>query len=277
MKLSEINPFLRFAELQPSVMSSAPFKCSYDYRLFYILDGNAELVLADRTVDLTGGTLLYFRPGTPYYFNGKVKVIVLNFDLTRDHAHVTEPARPRGLSEFSHGDIIENEPPAELSALIAVQNAFEIEEKLQQCITHFRFPTAVSDAITSALIKEILCHAVQNSAKAPNELPEAVRKIIEYIRNNYDKELGNETISAVFGYHSFYLNRMFKKHTGLTLHQAVLKERVRIAKRLLGNTALSVEEIVKEAGFSDRVQLCGTFKKETGMTPTEYRKSKQRA
>ena len=41
MKLCDINPFLRYAELQPSVMSSAPLSCSYDYRIFYILEGNA--------------------------------------------------------------------------------------------------------------------------------------------------------------------------------------------------------------------------------------------
>ena len=34
MRLLDINPFLRYAELQPSVLSSVPFCQAYDYRLF---------------------------------------------------------------------------------------------------------------------------------------------------------------------------------------------------------------------------------------------------
>ena len=84
MKLCDLNPFMRYAALQPSVMSKAPLSCAYDYRIFYILEGEARLILEQNYLDLAPGTLLYFRPGTPYYFDGKVKVIVLNFDLTRN-------------------------------------------------------------------------------------------------------------------------------------------------------------------------------------------------
>ena len=72
MELCDINPFLRYAELQPSVMSSAPLSCSYDYRIFYILEGEADLVFTDKTLPLSAGMLIYFRPETPYYFNGNV-------------------------------------------------------------------------------------------------------------------------------------------------------------------------------------------------------------
>ena len=83
MLLSNINPFMRYAELQLTVMSSAPLSCSYDYRIFYVLqvDGAGELVLKDKSVKLSVGTLIYLRPETPYYFDGKVKVIVVNFDI----------------------------------------------------------------------------------------------------------------------------------------------------------------------------------------------------
>ena len=95
MELCEINPFLRYAELQPSVLSSAPLSCSYDYRIFYIVEGTARLVLSNRSLPLSAGMLLYFRPGTPYYFDGKIKVIVLNFDLTRRHTNIkTLPPPP---------------------------------------------------------------------------------------------------------------------------------------------------------------------------------------
>jgi len=275
MQLCDINPYMRYAELQPSVMSSAPLSCSYDYRLFYILEGNAEFVMEDRSLPLTPGTLLYFRPGTPYYFEGKVKVIVLNFDMTRRKSDQTKPISPsRDVASFDPLLVFENKPPQELERLILVPHAEDVENKMQECLLHYRYPTPFSDAATSAIIKELLCYAVQNANHHAKELPELVQRITLYIQQNYDRELSNEQISAEFGYHSFYLNRIFKAGTGITIHQAVLAERMRIAKRLLRHTKLSIHEIASEVGFADRSQFCTAFRKQIGRTPTEYRNRK---
>ena len=276
MILSDLNPFVRFAELQPSVISKAPLKCAYDHRIFYIIDGNARLILENAEHPLGAGTLLYLPSGMPYYFDGNVKVLVFNFDLTRQHSERSSAMRPTPLALFSCEDILETDLPCELESCIIVRNAFDLEQRLQECITSFKFSTAVSDALTSAIIKEALCFAVQNTDTESQKIPETVEKVVEYIRNNYDSPLGNDEISSEFGYHSFYLNRLFKQHTGMTLHQALRKERVTIAKRLLSNTDLGIEEIAREAGFGDRIQFSTTFRKSTGLTPTKYRSKKQK-
>lgn len=275
MELCDINPFMRAAELQPSVTSSAPLGCAYDYRIFYILDRKATLVMADRSIALEPGVLVYLRPGTPYYFEGKVKIIVLNFDMTRKQAHRKEPRSPsKDLASFDAAEIFENDPPAELAELIVIPQAFEMEPKLQECVQHRRYPDPFSDAVTSALIKDILCCIVQRAAGRQEKQPEIVQQIQMFIQKNSDRPISNDMISAEFGYHSFYLNRLFKKSTGLTLHQAVLMEKMNIAGQLLRETELSVEVVAAEAGYSDRSQFCTAFKKHTGYTPTEYRQKK---
>ncbi len=276
MQLSDINPFMRFAELQPSVVSKAPLKCAYDHRIFYVIDGNARLILEDTEHALGAGALLYLRSGTPYYFDGNVKVLVFNFDLARTCEEKKAAMRPKPRHSFKPELIIESDVPPELDSYIIVRKAFEVETRLQECITNFRFPTAVSDALTSAIIKEVLCYAVQNTDSVSKKIPDTVERVAEYIRSNYDKRITNESISAEFGYHSFYLNRIFKEYTGMTLHQAVIKERVTIAKRLLQNTDIAIEAIAREAGFSDRIQFSTTFRKSVGLTPTEYRNKKQK-
>ncbi len=276
MQLSDVNPFMRFAELQPSVISKAPLKYAYDHRIFYVIDGNARLILEDAEHDLGAGALLYLRSGTPYYFDGNVKVLVFNFDLTRANEEQRAAMRPKPQHSFKPDNILENDVPKELESYIIARKAFEVEARLQECITNFRFPTAVSDTLTSAIIKEVLCYAVQNTDAVSKKRPDIVEKVAEYIRSNYDKDITNDTISAQFGYHSFYLNRVFKEHTGMTLHQAVIKERVTIAKRLLQNTDIAIEAIAREAGFSDRIQFATTFRKCIGLTPTEYRNKKQK-
>ena len=273
MKLCDINPFMRYAELQPSVMSTAPLSCSYDYRIFYIIEGNATLVLSDKTVPLSAGMLLYFRPGTPYYFDGDVKIIVLNFDMTRNQSDKKKPLPPsKSVDVFNEELIFENDPPAELNELVAIEKAFDIERKMQDCLLHYCYPTPFSDAFTSAIIKDILCYIAQNSIANEDELPKIVQKITLYIQQNYDKEISNTQISNEFGYHSYYLNRVFKKSTGTTIHQAVIHEKIRVAKRLLKETDLSIGSIAAEVGFPDRAQFCTTFRKHTGRTPMEYKK-----
>lgn len=276
MQLCNINPFMRYAELQPSVMSSAPFKCAYDHRIFYILDGEATLVFTDRQLELASDTLVFFKSGIPYYFDGKVKVIVIDLDLCRESSEKRRPLHVVLPETFDSSGILEEDLPEGVDDVIIVTGAYEIKPRLEECISAFRSPTEYSDAMTSAILKEIFCYAVQNANDKTKRPPEIIGRTEEYIRSNYDKDLSNEIIASEFGYHPFYLNRIFKKHTGQTLHKALIGERIKIAKMLLRNTSLSVEEISEESGFGDRTSFCTTFKKTVGISPSEYR-SKKRA
>ena len=276
MLLSDINPYMRYAELQPSVLSSAPFSCAYDHRLFYILDGVAELALTSQRVPLCRGMLIYLRPGVPYYFDGKVKVIVLNFDLTRANSHISKPMPPaRADGDFCPESILEADAPNELRDAIIIRDAFDIEDRMHECLLHYTYPTHVSDAATSAIIKELLAYGAKSSKNEPMRLPELAQRIMLFIRQNYDRDITNDTVAAALGYHSFYLNRMFKKSTGTTIRQAIIAERIRIAKRLLRDTELAISAVAIESGFSDRSQFCTAFRKHTGKTPNEYRTYKR--
>ena len=276
MKLCDINPFLRYAELQPSVLSCPPLSCSYDYRIFYILEGEADLVFAERTVPVRDGMLIYFRPETPYYFDGNVKVIVLNFDMTRLQSNKKTPLSPsKTVFDFDRSMVFENDPPEELSGVIIIEKAFDIEEKLKNCLLQYNYPSAFSDGFTSAILKDILCFIAQKHHTKASELPPLVQKTMLYIQQNYDKDIDNSRISAELGYHSYYLNRMFKKHTGITMHQALIKERMRVSAQLLTATDLSIGSIALTVGYADHTRFCTAFKAYMGTTPLKYRKNRQ--
>jgi YesN/AraC family two-component response regulator len=95
--------------------------------------------------------------------------------------------------------------------------------------------------------------------------------VINYIKNNYTEKISNAQIAEKFGYNPLYLNRIFKGDTGMTLHKYILKERVTLAKQLLKNTTLSVEEIGADCGFANQTHFCTAFKTVTGKSPTAYR------
>ncbi len=275
MQLCDINPFMRYAGLQPSVLSTRPTCLSYDYRIFYIMEGSGDFVCSGERHPISAGTLVYFRPETPYYFDGKVKVIVLNFDMTRAHSDKKAPSPPsNSIETFDKEAVVENEPPVELQEAVILEKAFEIEGKLQECLFRYSYPKSYSDAFTSAILKEILCYIVQRANPKAQETSETVQKIMLYISQNYDREISNTEISRELGYHSFYLNRIFKKDTGITIHRAVINEKMKVAKRLLLETDISIKAVAEETGFPDRARFCTAFKKHTGYTPLEYRKGK---
>ncbi|MBR2339896.1 MAG: AraC family transcriptional regulator [Clostridia bacterium] len=276
MTLAEINPYLRYAELQPSVMSQPPHALSYDYRLFYVLSGPVNLVLEDRAILLHTGSAVYLRPATPYYFDKKVKIMVLNFDMSRDNASKKKALRPSVADSFDSSKIFENDPPDELSETLVAHNAYSLEPLFEECVAGMGASEELADAHTSATVKRILCYMLGETMGAADGAGALAGRVMLYIKKNYDKDITNKKIASALGYHSYYLNSVFKQNTGMTIHQRLISERISVAKKLLANTNLSVEEISLEVGFFDRGQLCTVFKKKTGKTPLEYRRARKK-
>ena len=271
MLLSDINPFMSFAQLQQILEMSGVTRAAYDHRLFYILDGSAELIMGDERTELEKGAVLFLRSGQPYELSGKIKIIVLNFDLTREHTDISEAIPPSPQRSFEPSLVLEKEIPRELLAPVTVKHAIETEALFQKCVTEFDFGDRYSDANTSALIKQILCTLLELNGREPRKSNETVRQVMLYIRANFDRELTNTEIASVFGYHPFYLNRIFKESTGKTLHRVLTETRVENAKALLTQSELPIENVCWLSGFGDRTQFATVFKRYVGITPSEYR------
>jgi len=277
MKLSDINPFLRYAELQLSILSSAPLSCAYDFRIFYVISNKTHLVLKDERLSLSAGDLVFLRPGTPYYFEEKVQTIVLNFDLTRAHSNIKEPRRPSHLDAFDYGSIIENDAPEELCETIHIKRAFSLEPILRECIFHYSFSGELSDAFTSSALKKLICMIAERARGTDDDYLQSAemlsKNVMMYLKNNYYKpHLSADIISSEFGYHPYYLNKVFRDNMGITIHKALINERIEAAKKLLSTTNLSVEDVALETGFGDRSQFCTAFKRLMGITPLQYRR-----
>jgi AraC family transcriptional regulator len=66
---------------------------------------------------------------------------------------------------------------------------------------------------------------------------------------------------------------MFRESTGTTPHQYVMQRRIVHAEELLSLHELGVAEIAVACGFSSQAHLTLAFKKQTGQTPAEYRRT----
>lgn len=272
MQISEINPFLRDAEMQLSILEGKSYRAAYDYRIFYVLGGNARILFQGESYVVSGGDLVFFRPGVPYTWAGKCRGIVLNFDLTQNQKDQKQPICPPVLSHFERERIFENDPPDLLAKTVFLKKRQDLEPRFVELVSCYSRKNEVADARASAILKELLCELLEQiQPPDPKEL--LVSRIIAYIHQNCTGEITNREIAAYVGYNALYCNRVFQRMTGCTIHRYVLHERLRIACRLLRGTALPVEQVAFESGFHDRPHFCTTFKNMTGQTPSAYRRS----
>lgn len=93
----------------------------------------------------------------------------------------------------------------------------------------------------------------------------------KYLENNLsDPALTNTRLAEQMGISEVYLRKLFKSYCGTTPKQYILELRLRQAKQLLTDTALSVTEISQQCGFASVYHFCRLFKEKTGQTPTGY-------
>lgn len=100
-----------------------------------------------------------------------------------------------------------------------------------------------------------------------------VRQSMEYIKNHYSEKITLEKLSDYTNLSTYYLSNLIKKETGLSLIDNINRIRVGHAKKLLSNSNAGILEIAHQTGFSYQNHFASVFKKFTGITPTEYRKS----
>ena len=97
---------------------------------------------------------------------------------------------------------------------------------------------------------------------------------IEYLRNHYAQKITIEELSNNFFLSKSYLSSLFKKATGSGVVEYLQHIRIDKACELLVETDLSITEISTMVGYTDYRFFNKSFKKITGCTANEYRKTK---
>ena len=129
-------------------------------------------------------------------------------------------------------------------------------------------------------MKGLLCELVAMIAEAREKksaLP-SVRsaEILNYISANYAEEIRVEQIAREYHLDRSYLERTFKRETGMSIREAITMFRIKKAQSLLRETSISVADVAKYSGFGDRLYFSKFFRKKFGMSLSEYRKISKR-
>ncbi|HEM3651637.1 helix-turn-helix domain-containing protein [Streptococcus suis] len=100
-----------------------------------------------------------------------------------------------------------------------------------------------------------------------------VPKAVRMIKRNINRQLTIQSICTEIGLSQYHFMRKFKIDIGMTVGAYIKKEKIAYAKFLLVYTNQSISEISEYLIFNSQSYFTSVFKKETGKTPFEYRKS----
>ena len=109
--------------------------------------------------------------------------------------------------------------------------------------------------------------------EADPKLSLIVQKTVRYIKENYAKEISLESAANEAGITSGYLSAVFRQTMGIGFIDYLNKVRIEAACSFLRDEKMKVYEVAHYSGFRDEKYFARKFRKETGKTPSEYRKS----
>ncbi|MFB5760533.1 helix-turn-helix transcriptional regulator [Paenibacillus medicaginis] len=97
------------------------------------------------------------------------------------------------------------------------------------------------------------------------------RQMVQMIHDAYDQDITLEACSEKLKFHPVYLSRVFKKEIGVTFSEYLTEYRINMAKLWLKDSSLKVNEIAERLSYRNATGFIRTFRKQTGMTPGQYR------
>ncbi|WP_312699151.1 AraC family transcriptional regulator [Sedimentibacter sp.] len=98
-----------------------------------------------------------------------------------------------------------------------------------------------------------------------------VEQVMEYIRQNYAEDITISQTAKEFAVDRRKLARVFERYIGISPNSYLIEFRMLKAKELLRTCNCTVKQIAECVGYPDSLYFSKAFKKQTGVSPIEYR------
>lgn len=130
------------------------------------------------------------------------------------------------------------------------------------------------DDHSSLMIEGLLLETIVNFSRnnsANSFIPSYLKKIVEYLNDEYHNNPSLLQLAQIADVSPEHLVRVFRKVYKRTISEYMREVKVKRSCYLLRHSDKCLSDIAFETGFSDQSHFCRTFKKQTRLTPLEYR------
>lgn len=126
--------------------------------------------------------------------------------------------------------------------------------------------------VINTLLTQVLIQIKRKFLSTQKENP-SIQQAINFLDDYYATEVDLQQLAQSIGYSTDHFRFLFKKTTGFSPKKYILQKRLEVAKNQIEKTSLSLFEIAENCGYEDYYQFSTYFKKETGLSPSMYRKN----
>ena len=234
-----------------------------DFQLLYIASGKAYFHFGSEENEtvVTAGHMVLYRPREmqkyEYYAIDQTEVYWVHFT----GSDVTNLLRKYEIPIKEHVFYTGTSPEYQWIFRQMIQ-------ELQNCRENYQM-------LLTMLLGQIFIHInrqLKEGNKATSYMLEETERATRYFSENYNKPICIEEYAESRHVSACWFIRQFKHYTGMPPMQYILSIRIANAQNLLETTAYTVSEIAAIVGYDNPLYFSRLFKKQLGMSPTEYRK-----
>lgn len=280
----EISPSVHWAQRQALPYAGLfPPRQIYDFELLYVREGEVHAHIGDNVLEVGAGGMFMFSAGIRHYLEVRSKPVAVldgvhfdffdEFDIERDEEVIAVPGgfRPEHCCVEP---VLPHVPP--LSDMTIMYPSEQTVACLVQVIDEFALRLPGYEMVCRGLMQQMLAQLYRlpletlRSPSAPGEM--RTSELVGYIHAKYREDCSNAALARRLNVHEDYMAKQFKSAVGMPPNKYVQLVRHREAKRLLRETAESMETIGEWVGYDDIHYFSRVFRKHEGMSPREYRR-----
>lgn len=143
-----------------------------------------------------------------------------------------------------------------------------LRKELNTAVMGFGGYNTLIDDIVSILMT---IKSDNDKGEQQNRKEKLVDDVERYLIQNYNRSITNDILSKEFGFVPSYISRIFRQNKGVSPSEYLMRYRIKMAKQLLSeNRDIMIKEVADMVGFKEPYYFSKTFKKETGVWPSEY-------
>jgi AraC family transcriptional regulator len=166
--------------------------------------------------------------------------------------------------ELRHSD---NVVDSRVAGLVGALNA----ERVAGFPSGQLFLDSLEQALAMALVDGFAVRRPSLRSHRGGLSPTHVRRVTEWVRAKIEDELTLREMAQLVDLSISHFSQMFRKSTGETPHQFVLRQRVERAKEMLRAAETRVLDVAIACGFKTQQHFARVFRRLSGLSPTEYR------
>jgi two-component system response regulator YesN len=114
-----------------------------------------------------------------------------------------------------------------------------------------------------------ICCSIRNQKEAQSD--SVVKRAMAYIEENYSRDISLDEVSREVNISPYYFSKLFKEESNENFIEYLTRIRIEKAKEMLENPEFSIKEVSLRSGYADPNYFSRIFKKQTDMTPREYK------